>query len=601
MLEGLNAILDHRASIFIPELDRSFNCPPGFRVFACQNPISQGGGRKGLPKSFLNRFTQIYIDPLSFDDYVFILGQSFESLPSELLSKMVTFNSLLLEEVQKGIVGRVGGPWELNLRDLVRWGELMVASQSEEMGWNPGDFLDMIYLQRMRTITDRQEVVKIYNQVFSNAKLSLCSETLTIRPVTDDDEDSTMSSKLKNYNRIRILPSYTQIGGTFLPRDASRPPATSDLSTIHLDPPPLLALPPQLSMAEHVMKCVEMNWMPILIGPAGSGKTSLIRYLAKLSGRVLDVFAMNSSVDTMELLGGYEQVEEGRYRRRVIEILSDVVECLLRCLLLRFYQGEVEGLKRHSNVDATLSAVGEGQVCLDKMNEILDLWRVVRFHHLSSSSTPSSWKVKKEMVLQLFGLIEKTSVSFFIPIPTTPNTQNKQEESETSSSLPSSLFFNHTIHKTCSSSPSLQETKATIQQWADILAEQSVSGKFEWVDGMLLRAMRDGHWLLIDNVNFCAPTVLDRLNPLVEPGGSLIVNERGTLSNGELHVAKPHPNFRLFLTMDAASGEVSRAMRNRGVEMVILPPCSSSAAAGSFFFVFCFHFSPLDLTFFILF
>ena len=58
MLEGLNACLDHRARVFIPELGAAFDCPPGFRVFGCQNPLQQGGGRKGLPKSFLNRFTQ---------------------------------------------------------------------------------------------------------------------------------------------------------------------------------------------------------------------------------------------------------------------------------------------------------------------------------------------------------------------------------------------------------------------------------------------------------------------------------------------------------------------------------------------------------------
>lgn len=29
------------------------------KFFACQNPLNQGGGRKGLPKSFLNRFTQV--------------------------------------------------------------------------------------------------------------------------------------------------------------------------------------------------------------------------------------------------------------------------------------------------------------------------------------------------------------------------------------------------------------------------------------------------------------------------------------------------------------------------------------------------------------
>lgn len=59
ILEGLNSVLDHRASVFVPELNASFDCPSSFRIFACQNPSAQGGGRKGLPKSFLNRFTKV--------------------------------------------------------------------------------------------------------------------------------------------------------------------------------------------------------------------------------------------------------------------------------------------------------------------------------------------------------------------------------------------------------------------------------------------------------------------------------------------------------------------------------------------------------------
>jgi midasin len=59
VLEGLNSCLDHRASVYIPELGATYACPSTFRVFGCQNPLQQGGGRKGLPKSFLNRFTQV--------------------------------------------------------------------------------------------------------------------------------------------------------------------------------------------------------------------------------------------------------------------------------------------------------------------------------------------------------------------------------------------------------------------------------------------------------------------------------------------------------------------------------------------------------------
>lgn len=38
ILEGLNAILDHRRTVYIPELNKEFVCHPDFFVFACQNP-----------------------------------------------------------------------------------------------------------------------------------------------------------------------------------------------------------------------------------------------------------------------------------------------------------------------------------------------------------------------------------------------------------------------------------------------------------------------------------------------------------------------------------------------------------------------------------
>ena len=81
ILEGLNAILDHRAEVFIPELGRTFRCHPKFRLFAAQNPLQEGGGRRGLPRSFLNRFTRVYVDAMQSSDLNFIAGAA--PTPSE--------------------------------------------------------------------------------------------------------------------------------------------------------------------------------------------------------------------------------------------------------------------------------------------------------------------------------------------------------------------------------------------------------------------------------------------------------------------------------------------------------------------------------------
>lgn len=70
--------------------------------------------------------------------------------------------------------------------------------------------------------------------------------------------------------------------------------------------------------------------------------------------------------------------------------------------------------------------------------------------------------------------------------------------------------------------------------------------------------MRDGSWLLVENVNMCSAAVLDRLNALLEPGGCLTLGERGVKLDGTLHTIVPHHNFRLFFTMDPRNGDISR-------------------------------------------
>lgn len=74
--------------------------------------------------------------------------------------------------------------------------------------------------------------------------------------------------------------------------------------------------------------------------------------------------------------------------------------------------------------------------------------------------------------------------------------------------------------------------------------------RFEWIDGSLTTAIEHGHWVLLDNANLCNPTVLDRLNSVLEPDGMLLLNEAGTTA-GTSRVLKAHPNFRLFLAMDS--------------------------------------------------
>lgn len=107
----------------------------------------------------------MYIDCLTEADLEFIVTSLFPALPHNLISCMVKFNSRLVRETgEMRLWGQRGAPWELNLRDLCRWCEAIMADRSKcaasdkRVTLHPGKFVDLIYVDRMRTKEDKEKV-----------------------------------------------------------------------------------------------------------------------------------------------------------------------------------------------------------------------------------------------------------------------------------------------------------------------------------------------------------------------------------------------------------------------------------------------------------
>ncbi len=517
VLEGLNAVLDHRAEVFIPELGKSFHCPPSFRIFACQNPVNEGGGRKGLPASFLNRFTKVHLKPMDQGDFLFICKTFYSHIPSEILQNMIMFNQRVHEDTMVNrIYGQVGSPWEFNLRDIFHWCDLITKAGvshlletpsllttisrngSSSILHDPGTYVDLVYLQRMRTETDRHLLAQRFLELFPGTSLASGY----------DQSLNSVRLRVERNPPIEICPRVIQIGHSMLRRldtqhllDSNR----NSLEFLHMHLRPL----------EHLMKCVEMNWPSILIGNSAVGKTSLVRLLAQITGNSLVEFLMTSSADSTELLGCFEQMDMSRHCQNLlsqVELSTNTISSKLVCT---------------NNTD----------VALTMLQEIRQLWSLIK----SRTSSQATAHLDSE----LFSLINT-----LLGTLTTICEQHPE-------CLPSNSRLQPII------------IAASARTLVSLNSDRErMIGTFEWVDGTLLRALEEGSWVLMENVNFCNPSVLDRLNPLLEENGVLIINECG-LVNGLPRVVKPHPNFRLFLSMDPKFGEVSRAMRNRCIEIVI--------------------------------
>ncbi|KAI9221601.1 hypothetical protein BC828DRAFT_64979 [Blastocladiella britannica] len=479
VLEGLNACLDHRGSVYLPELDKAFNKHQGFRIFGAQNPLEEGGGRRGLPKSFLNRFTQVHVKSLTDEDLMRIVLEQYAGVTSEAtMERMLQFNSQLhTKTMVTREFGAAGSPWEFNLRDVLRWLELMKQQQVSD----PALFLDMLYLQRMQSATDRAKVLALWNAV-TDQNVVIANPTLQVTPTTVSLGQAVVP-RLNRQSEHLALSATVSLG------------VGSKTAAAHVPHPILRPL-------ESLLTAVNAGWMSMIVGPSGSGKTALARLAAALTGNELVEFAMNSSVDALELLGGFEQVDKTRCLEQLVRELATSTKRLLGLYSVATARGPLHATATIAPEPLRQLATYAAQVHVTEH----------QFQH---------W----------IDLLEYTSTLL-------------------------------------GAEPCRERHDALLSKY-QLLTDSA--GKFEWVDGVFLDAVQHGKWILLDNANLCSPSVLDRLNPLFEQSSHryLLINERGQNDVGEFIVVHPHPNFRMFMTLDPRFGQISRAMRNRGIEIAL--------------------------------
>lgn len=475
ILEGLNACLDHRGEVFVPELNRTFGKHPHFQLFAAQNPHIQGGGRKGLPTSFVDRFTTVYVHQYSSKDLDYICQETYRDISKEDIAIVVrSLDKLAIKVSHDASFIRQGSPWEINLRDTLRWLQLANSQYALVTSGTLADFAEIAVMRRFRDTRQRTSALDV-----------LSSESLTVN-------SSRLSNRLESQSGVQVGLGFLKkrIGFSSL-RTLPAKPSTTDLQSL-----------------ESMITCVQNNWPCLLVGPSGSGKTAAVSQISEMAGAEVVTVSLSAEMDATDLLGGFEQVDGTRKWTEFVRSLhQEVVKALMHRLLSAAFEPERA---------TSLQLLAELE------------------SHTRRSQTPP--EAGREEFLRL---LEAVAQAFDIP----------------------HLAF-------------------VMQEMKRLLEEIRVSSRtrFEWVDGPVVTAITFGKWLVLDNANLCNPSMLDRLNSLLEPDGVLSLDECPK-TDGSCRIVKPHPNFQLFVTMDPRHGELSRAMRNRSVEIYF--PTSTAHSAQS--------------------
>jgi len=83
--------------------------------------------------------------------------------------------------------------------------------------------------------------------------------------------------------------------------------------------------------------------------------------------------------------------------------------------------------------------------------------------------------------------------------------------------------------------------------------DENSDKNWRWEHGDIVKAMINGWWVILDEVNLAEPQILERLNSLLENPPSLTITERSpAIEYGTSPENSIHSDFRIFATMNPA-------------------------------------------------
>ena len=120
-----------------------------------------------------------------------------------------------------------------------------------------------------------------------------------------------------------------------------------------------------------------------------------------------------------------------------------------------------------------------------------------------------------------------------------------------------------------------QRFEIAVQNIAVQINKVNANFLFSFVEGTLVKAIKNGDWILLDEINLATSETLECLGSLLQSSsGSIMLLERGDTTP-----VKRHPNFRLFACMnpanDAGKRDLPPGLRSRFTEVWVDSPDST--------------------------
>ena len=525
VLDELKTIIDPAIrSYTVKGESKQVNRHGDFRVFATMNPASVGGGRGRLPQSIESMFMKVHLQKYSPTEETQICIDRFASsglignegsvLGEKELHGLVSLHQEIKELVECKDIGKQGGPYEFNVRDLLKARDVIKGNlfsllshlQLNETDIDSSDvqqaFLsdvartgvlrtscELVYSKRFLSLEDQEKVTKIVDNVFVPPKTVVPDVTLDLH-----------------------IPGSVRIGFVYLSKGDYKSPF-----------PPLIQTASLNRYLQLLASAVLSGRVVFLQGPTCSRKTSLVCELSRICCRKLHIIPLSEDTETDRLIGRWSPCQSTAIPQALLEKCRSIFTESLKCFLslgLAFAPPDVR------------------YQLLDQLFTVLE-----KFHQAE----------KEKNYYLLFESVENLWKAFDLVI-----ISNEDADFENKPVIQAQLKTEQRL---------LNDCLATIRRY-----DQSGSddGKgFHFVESLLVEALRKGEWVLLDNLSAAPSDVVERILSLAETPQTLHLFEspgNETLSSD----GGIEPEFRLFATVNSSrdgQDKLSSALLNRVISL----------------------------------
>ncbi|KAH8913594.1 P-loop containing nucleoside triphosphate hydrolase protein, partial [Atractiella rhizophila] len=287
---------------------------------------------------------------------------------------------------------------------------------------------------------------------------------------------------------------------------------------------------PSRLLLERVASCVLSNEPVLLVGETGTGKTTAVAHLAEHVGKKLIVVNLSKQTEPADLIGGLKPVD------------GDVVK----------------------NVKVEAAAL---------VNRFISLFTST-FDTAKNAKFIGSVKetFEKHRYSRLVKLWHEASKTAFAQLPSRVARSKLSEQLAESPHKKRKLDHDQSLKAWENFVEDVDAFDLAFVKKKKVHPASSSPFKFSFIDGPLVTALKEGHWILLDEVNLASFETLEVIAPILQfPTSSITLTEMG-----EVDSVFRHPEFRIFACMNPATDvgkkDLPQVMKNRFTRFWVDPP-----------------------------